>query len=185
LPAAILTTLLALLAAQAEEVGRLYAREGAMLRAAPAPTARVVRALLDGDELVPVAVEPDEIELRPRKLPEGWLAFSTVEMDSQRVYVGYLPVGEVSVHGPDAARRRQVLRSAAQSILGQLASLSGQFAALRERHDLPALVALMDAQITPRLLDAQDIIGELRDLSDPQAPLLSRDLAKQAGRFKP
>ncbi len=185
MPATLLTALLALFATQAEEVGRLYARDGAVLRVAADPSARVVRTLLEGDELVPIVVEPDEMSIKPKTLPAGWLAFSTVEMDSQRVFVGYLPTSELRVHGPDDARRRQVLRLAAQGLLAQLSALSGQFADLREKHDLAALGNLMETQITPRLLDAQDLIGELRDLSDPQAPVLAKELAKQSARFKP
>jgi hypothetical protein len=185
LPAAILTAVLAFAAAQAEEVGRAYAREGAALRASASPSSGVVRHLVEGDELVPVSVEPDEMALRPQTLPAGWLAFSTVELDSQRVFVGFLPASEVSAHGPDPARRSLVVRREAQRTIARLSSLAGQFAALKDKRDLPALAALMDSQITPRLQDAQDLIGKLRDLGDPQAPALAKELAKQSARFKP
>ena len=185
LPVAILTAWLALLPAQADEVGRGYAHAGALLRAEPDRSARVVRALLEGDELVPVAVDEDELALKPVKLPPGWVAYSTIEVDSQRLFLGYLPAGEVSSRGPSEALRLQILERAAQTMLKELATRASHFASLRQKRDLPNLASYMEAAITPLLLDAQDVIGELRDLSDPQAPALQKQLSRLTGMFKP
>jgi hypothetical protein len=185
LPTAILTACLALLSGQAEEVGRVYAREGATLRAAPSHSARAIRALLEGDELVPVNERSEVDELVASKVPGGWSAFSTTEVDTQRLFVGYLAVTEVSAHGPDEAGRQQILRRAAQTTLQELSARSQHFAAVRAQRDLPALATLMETEISPRLLDAQDLIGELRVLSDPHAAALAKQLAKLSAGFKP
>jgi hypothetical protein len=175
---------LALLPAQAEEVGRVHARAGALLRAQPDRTAPVVRPLLEGDELVPIAAD-DELALTPTTLPPGWQAYSTIEVDSQRLFRGYLQVSEVSARGPSEARRIQVLQVAAQHMLSELSTRAAHFASLREKRDLSTLASYMDAAVTPLLLDAQDVIGELRALADPQAPALQKQLSRLTGLFKP
>jgi hypothetical protein len=180
-----LTLSLALLTAQADEVGRVHAREGALLRAAPDRNARVVRPLLEGDELVPISSEDDELALKKVSVPAGWQAYSTIEADSQRLFVGYLPVNEVSAHGPSEARRQQILERAAQAMLSELNTRAAHFANLRQRRDLPALASYMDEAVAPLLMDTQDVVGELRDLSDPQAPALQKQLAHLTGLFKP
>jgi hypothetical protein len=185
LTVAILTMWLPLVAAQADEVGRVHARAGALLRAQPDRSAKVVRALLEGDELVPLVADEYEHAMKPAQVPRGWAAYSTIEVDSQRLFFGYLPATEVSPGGPSDARRLQILQHAAQTMLSELATRAAHFASLRQRRDLPTLASYMDEAITPLLQDTQDVIGELRDLSDPLAPALQKQLTKLTGQFKP
>jgi hypothetical protein len=181
----ILTLSLAMFPAQAEEVGRVYAHAGALLRSQPERSAPTVRALLEGDELVPVNLEDSELALKRSELPAGWQAYSTIEVDSQRLFVGYLPTSEVSVRGPSDARRQQILERAASQMLHELSIRAARFASLREKRDLPALAEYMDSAVTPLLLDAQDVIGQLRDVSAPNADALQKQLTKLTGLFKP
>jgi hypothetical protein len=184
LPLAILTLSLAMVAAQADEVGRVYAHSGALLRSQPERSAPTVRALLEGDELVPMNLE-DEQALKRTELPAGWQAYSTIEVDSQRLFVGFLPVSEVGARGPSDARRQQILQRAASEMLHELSIRAARFASLRQKRDLPALAEYMDSAITPLLLDTQDVIGQLRDVSAPNAEALQKQLTKLTGQFKP
>jgi hypothetical protein len=181
---------------------RLFAVRAIELRAAPRADALSVRALEPGDELA--ELDPPSDELTGRGLPVGWCTVQTVDVPSGRSYSGYVPRSEVSLEPLPESRRIAILRTALDQVLSGLESrerafgdLRGQVLTWRARlgHDAAApaqvqtlseqLARYMEAEISPRAMDAQDLLGELHELGDPRLAPLARRFGKAAAAFRP
>jgi hypothetical protein len=181
---------------------RVFASRPTGLLRAPRQDAPPVRMLKPGDELA--ELDPPTDELTGRGVPHGWCLVETVDVPSGRSFSGYLSCGDVAGDPLPASRRMALLRDALDQALGGLEArqkpfgdLRGQILAWRARlgHDPSAagqvqalsdrLARYMEAEITPRAMDAQDFLGELRELGDPRLAPLSRRFERAAAAFRP
>jgi hypothetical protein len=193
--------LLLLLALQAPG-DRLFTVGPAELRAAPQVQAAIVRQLRPGDELAELHAPVDE--LTGRGIPPGWCQVQTVDVPSGRSFGGFVQRKDVSLDPPAPQRRSAVLTKALQDALSGLearekpfADLRGQVLAWRARlgHDAAApaqvqtlsdrLARYMESEVTPRAMDAEDFIAELRELDDPGLGPLARRFGKAGAAFRP
>ncbi len=181
---------------------RVFASRQVGLLRAPRQGAPPVRMLRPGDELA--ELDPPTDELTGRGVPTGWALVETVDVPSGRSFSGYLPRADVAADPLPASRRIAILHEALEEALGALearekpfSDLRGQVLAWRARlgHDPAApaqvqalsdqLARYMEAEITPRAMDAQDFLGELRELGDPKLAPLTRRFDRAAAAFKP
>ena len=182
---------------------RFYAAEATALLREPHSQAAVVRLLRAGDELVEID-PPNDDELTGRRLAREWCAAQTVDVPSGRSFTGYLPRKEMSADPLPPARRAAELGSALDQILATLegrekafVDLRDQVLAWRKRGETDPsaraeagrlserLASYMETQITPMALDAQDLLGELRELEDPRAQALGKRYERAARIFRP
>jgi hypothetical protein len=181
---------------------RLFAVKPIGLLRAPRQDAPVTRLLKPGDELA--ELDPPTDELTGRGMPPGWCLVETVDVPSGRSFSGFVLRNGVAADPLPAGRRTALLRQALDETLGALETrekpfgdLRGQVLAWRARlgHDdnAPAqvqaladqLARYMETEITPRAMDAQDFLGELRELGDAHLGPFSRRFDKAAQSFKP
>jgi hypothetical protein len=181
---------------------RLFAVKSIGLLRAPRQDAPIARLLKPGDELA--ELDPPTDELTGRGLPPGWCLVETVDVPSSRSFSGFVLRNEVTAEPLPVSRRTALLRQALDEALAALESrekpfgdLRGQVLAWRARlgHDANApaqvqalsdqLARYMETEITPRAMDAQDFLGELRELGDPHLGPLSRRFDKAAAAFRP
>jgi hypothetical protein len=194
-------TLLLLLALQAPG-DRWFVLDATELRAVPQTRAAPVRTLRPGDELA--ELDPPTDELTGRGLPRGWCLAQTIDVPSGRSFSGFLQLKDLSLDPPAPERRSATLRQALEQALTDLearekpfADLRGQVLAwrarLRQDAAAPAqvqalsdrLARYMETEITPRAMDAEDFLGELRELGDPAMSHLEHRFEKAAATFRP
>jgi hypothetical protein len=181
---------------------RLFAGKPSELLQEPRRDASAVRRLAPGDELAELDSPADE--LTGRGLPPGWCLVQTVDVPSGRSFEGYVQRAQFTGEPLPASRRIAVLRQALEEALGGLESREKAFADLRDQvltwrarlgHDAAApaqvqglsdrLARYMEAEISPRAMDAQDFLGELRELGDPRLGASIRRFEKAASLFRP
>jgi len=181
---------------------RVFVSRPIGLLKAPRQDAPPVRVLRPGDELA--ELDPPTDELTGRGVPSSWCLAETVDVPSGRSFSGYISCSDVAADPLPASRRVAILHDALDQALGGLEArqkpfgdLRGQILAWRARigHDPSApdqvqalsdqLARYMEAEITPRAMDAQDFLGELRELGDPRLGPLSRRFDKAAAAFRP
>jgi hypothetical protein len=181
---------------------RHFARGPTLLFRGPSESAPPVRGLLEGDELI--ELDPPEDELVPRKPPAGWVVVQTVDVPSERSFRGWVQLRALGSEPLGPTRRTAVLHRALDQALDELAQRSKPFADLRgqvlawrekakadpsaadEMQKLANQLAhYMETEVTPRALDIQDALAELKELDDPKAPPLAARFAKLALGFQP
>jgi len=181
---------------------RLFATKPLALLSAPRLGAATIRQLKPGDELA--EQDPPTDELTGPGLPKGWCVVQTVDVPSGRSFGGYVQRKDVSEEPLPVARRIAVVRQALEDALAGLearekpfADLRGEIEAWRARlgRDSAApkqvqelsdrLASYMMTEVSPRAMDAQDDLAELRDLGDERTAALSRRFDKAARVFRP
>jgi hypothetical protein len=184
-------TLLQLLAqpAAAREGDRVFAAAACTLRATASEHGAPVRSLLAGDELV-VAGQEDPDEFHSGRRTPGWLALSTIDGPSGRLFAGFLPAEAVRTVPPDERARDAALQKAIEADLTYLEARRARFGTLKDQalhapNATAALAHYMETEVTPRALDVEDRLAELR-LTDPVvAAAESARFEKLARVFRP
>ena len=188
---------------------RVFAVGGAQLLRAPTAAAPLVRPLREGDELI--EVDPPEQQFVLSRAPVGWHPVQTVDVPSQRTFAGWVDDRHLDPRIPLPARRIAVLHQFADRALEELEArqkpfrdLRDQIYAWRAKADAPQvpaptaeaataqvrqlsdrLAAFMETEVTPRALDLEDLLSELKELEDPRASRVAARLGKAAQVFKP
>jgi len=188
---ALAATLLLTQPAPAREGDRVFAAAACTLRATASEHGAPVRALLAGDELVVTSQEePDEFHSgRPTA---GWLALSTIDGPSGRLFGGFLPFAAVRTVPPDEKARLATLKRAIDADLSALESRRARFGVLKDQAlrapdaaSTGALARYMDTEITPRALDVEDRLAELRLIDETAADAASARFEKLGNAFRP
>lgn len=181
---------------------RVFARDGALLRRAPALTAEVVWQLRPGDELV--ELDPPEDELTGKRPPAGFRLVQTVDVPSGRTHDGWAIDRELNPEPLPDPRRIGVLHQSIGRSLSELEGRVGPFADLRAQMAvwrkkagsdptaLPQLKAVadqlaryMELEIVPRAMDIEDGCAELKELQDPKLAPLQARFSRLAPHFQP
>jgi hypothetical protein len=181
---------------------RVFASRPIGLLRVPRQDAPAVRTLRAGDELA--ELDPPTDELTGRGVPPSWALVETVDVPSGRSFSGYVRRADVAADPLPASRRMALLREAVEEALAGLEARQKPFSDLRGQvldwrarlgHDPGAafqvqalseqLARYMEAEITPRAMDAQDFLGELRELGDPRVGALTRRFDRAAQTFRP
>lgn len=203
--AAVLPTLLTLLL-MAGPGDRVFAKPGAVLLRQPSDSAPPVRGLLPGDELVWMDVDQSD-ELVQHRIPPGFVPVQTVDAPSERSFHGWVAARLLSETPLSPERRIAILHTAMDEALAELSARQKPFADLRDqvlawRDKAKAegpdgqaaaqtqklanqLAHYMEAEVTPRALDIQDAIEELKTLQDPKLGPLAARFGKLALGFQP
>jgi hypothetical protein len=185
---------------------RVFAKPGAVLLRQPSDAAPPVRGLLPGDELVWMDIDQSD-ELVQHKIPPGFVPVQTVDVPSERSFHGWVAARLLSDTPPAPAKRIATLHAALDEALSELAARQKPFADLRsqvlawrdkaktEGPDGEAavqtqklanqLAGYMEAEVTPRALDIQDALDELKVLQDPRLGPLAARFGKLALGFQP
>jgi hypothetical protein len=182
--------------ASVREGDRTFLRTAEVLRKEPSEKSPPVARLLDGDE---VAVQEPEVDAF-HDPPQDWVLVSTTEVASHRLFTGWIRPEELTPDPPKPEARVSQLRRVVDQRLAELEAREPAFATLKDQamhwRSVPngerqaqelanKLASYMEAEVTPRALDAIDRLDELRALNDPRAPLLARKLEELAKGFKP
>ncbi len=181
---------------------RLFAKRSTLLWRQPSASAAPVRGLLTGDELVEGELPDDE--LRHTRRPAGWVPVQTVDVPSERSFLGWVQASEVTDTPPLPERRTAILHQALAQALDELEQRQKPFADLRDqvyawreksKTDPRAaaevqrlanqLARYMEAEVSPRALDIQDALSELKDLRDPSQAFYASRFSKLALAFQP
>jgi hypothetical protein len=192
----------AALLALASPGDRLFAKKATLLVRQPSMNAPPIRGLLAGDELVEGEVPEDE--LRHTRVPVGWVPVQTVDVPSERSYLGWVKATEVTSTPPLPERRTATLHQALTQALDELEQRQKPFADLRDqvlawrekaKTDTAAqaevqklanqLAHYMEAEVTPRAMDIQDALAELKELGDPSQSVYAVRFGKLALGFQP
>jgi hypothetical protein len=181
---------------------RVFAKAGALVLREPADAAPPVRGLLPGDELIWVELSDDD--LVHHKSPAGWIPVQTVDVPSQRSFHGWVAARSVGDEPLAPEKRIAILHQALDEALTEIAArqkpfadLRGQVLAWREKAKTDAsagaevqrlanqLARYMETEVTPRALDIQDALEELRSLQDPKLDPIAARFGKLAKSFQP